>query len=192
MILLPEPRIETVTAARLVRALCADEHTLAARHQTLRVIGGRAADHADRQRLGDVLGDREQLRDRLERLAEIILIEPRDDHPLALIGERAADRRQLVVEELAFVDADDFGVGATRSSSSREDPTFCDSIRIALCEVMWSSAKRSSMRGLKIWTLRFAICARLRRRISSSLLPLNMLPAMTSIHPPPAMLNVHS
>src|SRR5688572_13058336 len=39
------------------------------------------------------------------------------------------------------------------------------------------------MRGLKICTLRFAICARRSRRISSSLLPLNMLPVMTSIHP---------
>src|SRR5436190_5911834 len=43
------------------------------------------------------------------------------------------------------------------------------------------------MRGLKIWTFRFAICARRSRRISSSLLPLNMLPATTSIHPAPAL-----
>src|SRR3954471_2101062 len=42
------------------------------------------------------------------------------------------------------------------------------------------------MRGLKIWTFRLAIWARRRRRISSSLLPLNMLPATTSIQPAPA------
>src|SRR5678810_87533 len=37
--------------------------------------------------------------------------------------------------------------------------------------------------GLKIWTFWRAIWARRSRRISSSLLPLNMLPAMTSIQP---------
>src|SRR3954468_12494087 len=42
------------------------------------------------------------------------------------------------------------------------------------------------MRGLKICTLRLAIWARRSRRISSSLLPLNMLPATTSIQPAPA------
>ena len=39
------------------------------------------------------------------------------------------------------------------------------------------------MSGLKIWTFCRAICARRSRRISSSLLPLNMLPVMTSIQP---------
>src|SRR4029079_2895569 len=39
------------------------------------------------------------------------------------------------------------------------------------------------MSGLKIWTLRRAICARRSRRMSSSLFPLNMLPVITSIHP---------
>src|SRR5712671_2732324 len=39
------------------------------------------------------------------------------------------------------------------------------------------------MSGLKIWTRCLAICARRSRRISSSLLPLNMLPVMTSIQP---------
>ena len=46
-----------------------------------------------------------------------------------------------------------------------------------------SAEKRASMRGLKIWTFWRAICARRTRRISSSLLPLNMLPTMTSIQP---------
>src|SRR6267143_6023897 len=39
------------------------------------------------------------------------------------------------------------------------------------------------MSGLKIWTFCFAIWARRSRRMSSSLLPLNMLPVMTSIQP---------
>ena len=127
-------------AARLVRPLRADEHALAARDEPLRVVGGGAADHADGQRLGDVFGDREQLRHRLERLAEIILVEAGDDDALALVGERVADGRQLRVEELPFVDADDFGVRlAPASSSSREDDRFSDGMRISLCEMMWSS-----------------------------------------------------
>src|SRR3954464_11257903 len=39
------------------------------------------------------------------------------------------------------------------------------------------------MSGLKIWTFCLAIWARRSRRMSSSLLPLNMLPVMTSIQP---------
>jgi hypothetical protein len=39
------------------------------------------------------------------------------------------------------------------------------------------------MMGLKIWTFCLAICARLTRRMSSSVFPLNMLPQMTSTHP---------
>jgi hypothetical protein len=42
-----------------------------------------------------------------------------------------------------------------------------------------------SIFGLKICTVRRAICSRRSRRISSSLFPLNMLPAITSIQPSP-------
>jgi hypothetical protein len=61
-------------------------------------------------RLGDVLGDGKQLRHRLERLAEVILIQSRDDHPDAAVGERAAHSGQTGIEELSFVDAHDFRV----------------------------------------------------------------------------------
>ena len=61
--------------------------------------------------------------------------------------------------------------------------TAIDGSRISLCDVMCVSEKRSSMAGLNTCTRRFAICARRKRRMSSSLLPLNMLPTMTSIHP---------
>jgi hypothetical protein len=61
--------------------------------------------------------------------------------------------------------------------------TASDWIRMSLCDTMWSSEKRVSMIGLKIWTRCLAIWARRRRRISSSLLPLNMQPTMTSIQP---------
>src|SRR4051812_38811437 len=72
---------------------------------------------------------------------------------------------------------------ATIRTSSSELRTFCDAIRMSLCETMWSSLKRLSISGLKICTFCRAICARRNRRINSSLLPLNMLPVTTSIHP---------
>ena len=46
-----------------------------------------------------------------------------------------------------------------------------------------SEMRLPSIAGLKTCTRRFAIWARRSRRMSSSLLPLNMLPTMTSIHP---------
>ena len=65
--------------------------------------------------------------------------------------------------------------------------TAVDGRRISLCEVMCVSEYRSSIAGLKTCTRRLAICARRSRRINSSLLPLNMLPTMTSIHPDEGM-----
>jgi hypothetical protein len=50
-------------------------------------------------------------------------------------------------------------------------------------ETIWSLAKRSSMPGLKISTFWRAIWARRRRRMSSSVFPLYMLPTITSIQP---------
>ena len=109
-------------------------------HEALGVVGGLAADDADGERLGDVLGDGEQLGHRLERLAEIVLIEPRDDDAPALIRERVADRRQLDVEELTFVDADDLRVGQRRARAGRaSSATVSDAIRISLCDVTWPS-----------------------------------------------------
>src|ERR1051326_2162290 len=97
-------------AGGFVGARGTDEDAFAAGDEALRVVGGSAADHADRERLGDVLGDREQLRHRLERLAEIILVQTGDDDALALIREHRGDGGQLGIEELPFVDADDFGI----------------------------------------------------------------------------------
>jgi len=58
-----------------------------------------------------------------------------------------------------------------------------DGMRSSECDTMWSRPKRSSMAGLKIATFWRAIWARRRRRMSSSVLPLYMLPTMTSIQP---------
>ncbi len=70
-------------------------------------------------------------------------------------------------------------LAAARATSRRSS----DGIFISLCETISASLKRLSIAGLKICTRCFAICARRSRRMSSSLLPLNMLPVMTSIQP---------
>src|SRR2546428_6244164 len=51
------------------------------------------------------------------------------------------------------------------------------------CERTSSVPKRSSIAGLKTWTVRRAMTARFTRRMSSSLFPLNMLPTTTSSPP---------
>ena len=117
ILLLPEARIEAAAAARLVSALRADEHALAAGDKALRVIGRGAAHHADGQGLGDVFGDGEELRHRLERLSEVVLIEPGHDDAFSLVRERVADGRQFRIEELALVDPYDLGVGCDVVSS---------------------------------------------------------------------------
>src|SRR5690348_13777343 len=100
-----------MTASGFIRALRSHQDPLTARDEPLGVIGRRAAHHADRQGLGDVLRNREQLRHRLERLAEVILVQAGDDDALALIGERRADGWQLDIEELPLVDSDDLRFG---------------------------------------------------------------------------------
>src|SRR5215216_7705288 len=72
-------RVEARAAACLVGPLRAEQHTVAAWDEALCVVRRIAADHADSQGLGDVFRDREQLRHRLERLAEIILIQSGND-----------------------------------------------------------------------------------------------------------------
>jgi len=99
-----------VTAARFVHPGGADQHAVAAGDQPLRVVRRIAADDADGQRLGDVFGNREELRHRLERTAQVVLIQTRDDHTFPAVRERVARGRQVRVEELPFVNPDDLGV----------------------------------------------------------------------------------
>src|ERR1041385_4346165 len=54
----PAAQVEAAPAARLVDLGAAHHDAAAALHFSIGPIGGRAADDADRQRLGDVLGDR--------------------------------------------------------------------------------------------------------------------------------------
>ena len=134
-----EQRVEASAAARLVGPLGAKEHAILAGHEPLGVIGRIAAHHADRQRLGDVFGDREELWHRLERLAQVVLIEPGHDDPLALIRQRVAYRRQSASKNCPSSMPTTSVSGATWLSSACELCTAADPIRISLCETMWSS-----------------------------------------------------
>ena len=69
-----------MAAARFVDAARADKHPVAAGDEALRMIRRIATHDADRERLGDVLGDRQQLRHRLEWSAQEVLVQPGDDH----------------------------------------------------------------------------------------------------------------
>src|SRR5439155_14661973 len=102
--------VEAVPAARFVHAARAEQDAVAARHEPLGVIRGVAAHDADRQRFRDVFRDCEELRHRLERTAEVILVEPGHDDPLTAVRQCVAHRRQVQIEELPFVDPHHFGV----------------------------------------------------------------------------------
>ena len=154
-------------------------------HEPLRVVGRVAAHHADRQRLGDVLGDRQQLRHRLERLAEVVLVEAGDDDALAAVGERRCTTAGRSGSKNC-----PSSMPTTSVSRLDELEQLRASCRPRATESASRCARRCGRRrsacrsiGLKICTLWRAICARRSRRISSSLLPLNMLPTMTSIQP---------
>ena len=85
--------LEAATAAGLVGVGAADDDAVLGRDDALGLVRGIAAPHADREGLGDVLGDREQLRHGLERLAQVVGIEPRDDER-ACPSSRSARRRR--------------------------------------------------------------------------------------------------
>src|SRR4029453_12495129 len=105
-----EIRIEAHAATSFVGALRPQEDPVAARNEALRVVRWIAAHHTNRQRLGDVFRDGEQLRHRLERFAEVILVESGNNHALSAIGQFVDDGWQLLIEELSLLDADDFRV----------------------------------------------------------------------------------
>ena len=75
------------------------------------MVGGVAADHADGQRLGDVFRDSEQLGHRLERLAEIVLIEARDDDAFARRRGLLQIAGSSMSKNCPSSIADDLGVG---------------------------------------------------------------------------------
>src|SRR5579859_604590 len=72
---------------------------------------------------------------------------------------------------------------SSRFSTSAALLTVSEWMRVSLWETIWLFEYLWSRMGLKICTRWRAISARRRRRISSSLLPLNMGPQITSIQP---------
>src|SRR5664280_3319906 len=72
-----DARFEAAAAARLVETRGTDDDALARRDEALRAARGRAATHADGARFRDLLGGRHERGHRLERPAEIVLVEAR-------------------------------------------------------------------------------------------------------------------
>ena len=146
-----------------------------------RPVGGRPALHADGQRLVDVLGHGQDLRHGLEGPAHVVLVEAGHDHAHAAVGERRspparARRRRTAPRRCRRPPC---GRSTLLAGSRRASATTCDGIfmsRVADDVVGRRSGRRS--RGLKICTFWRAIWARRTRRMSSSLLPLNMLPVI--------------
>src|ERR1700712_2443601 len=68
--------------------------------------------------------------------------------------------------------------------------TGVDCMELALCDTTAVSSKRVSVFGLNISTFKRAICARRSLRISSSVLPENIEPQITSILPPNSFLRL--
>src|ERR1043165_6497330 len=103
-------RDEAAAAALLVGVARADDDAALDLDDALLVVGGLAAADADGVRLGDVLGDGEQWRHRLEGAARVVLVECGDDDSQPALGESVGDRDEVFVEELPLVNADDLRV----------------------------------------------------------------------------------
>ena len=102
----PPAQLVAAPAASLVQLRSADHHAFPPAFLAVGPIRGIAAHHADRERLRDVLGDREQLRHGLERFTGVVLVEAGDDDALPPSREPLAHLDQVRPEELSLVDAD--------------------------------------------------------------------------------------
>jgi hypothetical protein len=139
--------------------------------EALRVVGRVAAHHTDGARLGDVLGDGQQLRHRVEGLAQVILVQPGHDHAHAARGQ-PGHRRQLGVEAAPATPRPRYRPhrqkvrgGASTGGS-----------RLAV-ETMWSAAYRVSTDTADLDPLTGDRASGGDQLLS----PLNMLPTTTSI-----------
>ena len=106
-LLLRHARVEAAPAARLVHPRGADDDPFPRGDEALRAARGRAAEDADRARLDDLLGESHEGGHRLERPAEVVLVEAGDDDALAEVGQACRDLDDSGVEELGLVDPDD-------------------------------------------------------------------------------------
>ena len=100
-----------MTAPRFIDILRADDDAFVRVGSTLCTVRRVSADDAYRKGLGDVLGDRKELRHRLERFPTVILVKSRNDHPFSGVCKFFADVDNIRREELPFIDADNLRVG---------------------------------------------------------------------------------
>ena len=144
-----------------------------------------AAQRADGGELVDPLGLRHERRQRLERLAGEGHIQACHDHRKAARREVGDHGRQAGAEELGLVDGDEIGLSrSTADSISAAEAAVRDGASRPACEAIRAPPARVSSAWLKTTTRWPAIAARRTRRSSSSVLPANIGPAMTSTRPP--------
>jgi hypothetical protein len=74
------------------------------------VIGRITADYANGVQLGDVFGDGHDLGHRLEWLTQVVLIQTRNDYPLARFRQLPADFSQVISKKLRFIDPHDIRI----------------------------------------------------------------------------------
>ena len=110
-----------------------DQHSIGIVDNALGSVCRSAASHTDRESLGDVLGNRQQLRHGIERPCAIILIQAGDDDALSHVRHLVAHRHEFHVEELRLRQCRSPACvrQASRESRSRSD-TSCDLIFISL------------------------------------------------------------
>src|SRR3990172_5221310 len=105
-------RFKTVSAARFVYVLCADENPLACMCRALGTIGWGSADDTDCERFFDVLADSKKLGHRLEGLPSIILLKSRNDDTFPFIGKQFAHINEIHLEKLPLIDPDDLSIAS--------------------------------------------------------------------------------
>jgi hypothetical protein len=107
-----------------------------------------------------------------------------ENHPHAALRERGRHVDDRVVEKLGFIDRDDFGVGPERAHqvTGGADGHRLDRAPVVTRHVTQSGVTLVEMR-LEDLHAALRDLARRTRRCSSSLFPLNITPAITSIDP---------
>ena len=112
--------LEVGAAAGFVQAGGTYNDQLLRLAKSLGVDGGLAADHTDGRELGDLVGEGHESWDWAEGLVVEGSVEASHEDSLAQGDELHAERNDGGVEELNFVDADDFDLVELREESSAE------------------------------------------------------------------------
>lgn len=100
---------EASPATRLIHSSRTHYYQVRGLHQSLRMLGGIAAAHADREGFGDRFGQAQKIGHGWEWPAEVIRVQSRDDHLLAGVCQLLCDVYKVGTEEIRFVEADHLG-----------------------------------------------------------------------------------